>query len=479
MAQRLVHIVDEVPGLDDSDHASLTLVLVLDGFLDAGNAAARAARHLVDLSRRPGRGDVRRRRAPRLPRPPARHVVRARPLRVLRRPRLVVRLLHDTGGTPYLLLHGPEPDIRWEAFARRSARWSSGSASTGWSAWARCRWPCRTPARSRSPSTPTTSSCSRATAGGAASCASRRARRRCSRCGWGSGATTRSASSRTSRTTSPSSSTPAPPRAARARREGRPAHRRPLVPARGGRRAGGRDHPLPRRQRGGQRGRHRPRAAVRRVHPRRGERQQPAGGDQPCRRARRSAGSSSSSWPGSTGRTTRTTTEGDRRMPASADELVELLDIESLDVDLFRGRQPDTDRQRVFGGQVAAQALIAGIRTTADDRHVHSLHSYFLRPGDTAVPIIYDVERLRDGRSFATRRIVARQHGHPIYFMTANFQRHRGRLRAPGRDARGVRRRTPASTSPSSPRAAARRRPASPGSGPRWRSGTSATPTTT
>ena len=72
-------------------------------------------------------------------------------------------------------------------------------------------------------------------------------------------------------------------------------------------------------------------------------------------------------------------------MPASADELVALLDIESLDVDLFRGRQPETDRQRVFGGQVAAQALIAGIRTVPEDRHVHSLHSYFLRPGDTLV----------------------------------------------------------------------------------------------
>jgi acyl-CoA thioesterase II len=110
-------------------------------------------------------------------------------------------------------------------------------------------------------------------------------------------------------------------------------------------------------------------------------------------------------------------------MPASADELVELLDLEALDVDLYRGRQPETERQRVFGGQVAAQALIAGVRTTEDDLLVHSLHSYFLRPGDTAVPIIYDVERLRDGRSFSTRRIVARQHGHPIYFMTANFQR--------------------------------------------------------
>ena len=110
-------------------------------------------------------------------------------------------------------------------------------------------------------------------------------------------------------------------------------------------------------------------------------------------------------------------------MPASADELVALLDIESLDVDLFRGRQPETDRQRVFGGQVAAQALIAGVRTTEPDLHVHSLHSYFLRPGDTAVPIIYDVERLRDGRSFATRRVVARQHGRPIFYLTASFQR--------------------------------------------------------
>jgi acyl-CoA thioesterase-2 len=109
-------------------------------------------------------------------------------------------------------------------------------------------------------------------------------------------------------------------------------------------------------------------------------------------------------------------------MPKDADELVELLDLETLDLDLFRGQQPDTDRQRVFGGQVAAQALIAGIRTTDDDRAVHSLHSYFLRPGDTSVPIIYDVDRLRDGRSFSTRRVVARQHGRPIYFLTANFQ---------------------------------------------------------
>jgi acyl-CoA thioesterase II len=110
-------------------------------------------------------------------------------------------------------------------------------------------------------------------------------------------------------------------------------------------------------------------------------------------------------------------------MPASAAELVALLDVETLDLDLFRGQQPQTDRQRVFGGQVAAQALIAAMRTIDPAYSVHSLHSYFLRPGDTGVPIIYDVERLRDGRSFGTRRVVARQHGRPIYFQTVNFQR--------------------------------------------------------
>lgn len=109
-------------------------------------------------------------------------------------------------------------------------------------------------------------------------------------------------------------------------------------------------------------------------------------------------------------------------MPKSAEELSELLDIENIDVNLFRGRQPDTKLQRVFGGQVAAQALIAADRTTREEFRAHSLHSYFLRPGDTAVPIVYDVETLRDGRSFATRRVVARQHGRPIYLMSVNFQ---------------------------------------------------------
>jgi acyl-CoA thioesterase II len=109
-------------------------------------------------------------------------------------------------------------------------------------------------------------------------------------------------------------------------------------------------------------------------------------------------------------------------LPRSADELVTLLDLEPIEVNLFRGIQPDTQLQRVFGGQVAAQSLVAGARTVEAPRSVHSLHSYFLRPGDVSVPIVYDVERMRDGRSFSTRRVVARQHGRPIYFMTLSFQ---------------------------------------------------------
>ena len=108
-------------------------------------------------------------------------------------------------------------------------------------------------------------------------------------------------------------------------------------------------------------------------------------------------------------------------MPSSIDELLSLLDLEPIDDCLFRGRQPDTSLQRVFGGQVASQALVAAARTTDADRVVHSLHAYFLRPGDTRVPIVYDVERTRDGRAFSTRRVVARQHGRSIFYMSASF----------------------------------------------------------
>nr|WP_182380641.1 acyl-CoA thioesterase II [Nocardioides sp. WS12] len=104
-------------------------------------------------------------------------------------------------------------------------------------------------------------------------------------------------------------------------------------------------------------------------------------------------------------------------------KLVALLDLEQLDTDLFRGTQPETIRQRVYGGQVAAQALIAASRTVPEGFQVHSLHSYFLLAGDYNVPIIYDVERIRDGKSFATRRVLARQHGRPIYYQSLSFQK--------------------------------------------------------
>jgi acyl-CoA thioesterase-2 len=106
------------------------------------------------------------------------------------------------------------------------------------------------------------------------------------------------------------------------------------------------------------------------------------------------------------------------------DELVDLLDLEAIEVNIFRGVSPDEERQRVFGGQVAGQALVAAARTV-DEAHgpVHSLHAYFLRPGDPKVPILYEVDRIRDGRSFTTRLVVAIQHGRAIFNMSASFHR--------------------------------------------------------
>lgn len=106
-------------------------------------------------------------------------------------------------------------------------------------------------------------------------------------------------------------------------------------------------------------------------------------------------------------------------MSAVAD-LLRILDLEPLEVNLFRGRSPQTGWQRVFGGQVVGQALVAATRTV-DGRPPHSLHGYFMRPGDPAVPIIYEVDRIRDGRSFVTRRVVAIQHGAAIFSMSASF----------------------------------------------------------
>lgn len=102
--------------------------------------------------------------------------------------------------------------------------------------------------------------------------------------------------------------------------------------------------------------------------------------------------------------------------------LLERLDLERIDRDLFRGLSPEDGRPRVFGGQVAAQALVAAVRTV-EDRRVHSLHAYFLRPGDPKTPILYEVERIRDGKSFTTRRVVAIQEGEAIFSMSASFQR--------------------------------------------------------
>jgi acyl-CoA thioesterase-2 len=110
------------------------------------------------------------------------------------------------------------------------------------------------------------------------------------------------------------------------------------------------------------------------------------------------------------------------RVGSPLDDLVDLLDLEQIEVNIFRGRSPDENRQRVFGGQVAAQALVAAGRTVDADRHVHSLHAYFLRPGDPTVPIVYEVDRIRDGRSFTTRRVVAVQHGKAIFNLSASYQ---------------------------------------------------------
>ncbi|KUL65224.1 acyl-CoA thioesterase [Streptomyces violaceusniger] len=108
-------------------------------------------------------------------------------------------------------------------------------------------------------------------------------------------------------------------------------------------------------------------------------------------------------------------------MANPAERLVDLLDLERIEQDIFRGLSPDESLQRVFGGQVAGQALVAAGRTTDGLRPVHSLHAYFLRPGRPGVPIVYQVERIRDGRSFTTRRVVAIQQGRTIFNLTASF----------------------------------------------------------
>ncbi|WP_027053197.1 acyl-CoA thioesterase II [Mesorhizobium erdmanii] len=109
-------------------------------------------------------------------------------------------------------------------------------------------------------------------------------------------------------------------------------------------------------------------------------------------------------------------------MTAAINELLRILDLEKLEHNLYRGRSPQVEWQRVFGGQTIAQALVAAQRTVEPDRFVHSLHGYFMRPGDIKVPIIYEVDRIRDGGSFTTRRVLAIQHGQAIFSLEASFQ---------------------------------------------------------
>src|ERR1700719_3594234 len=111
-------------------------------------------------------------------------------------------------------------------------------------------------------------------------------------------------------------------------------------------------------------------------------------------------------------------------MPKVLDELVKLLALERIEENLFRGQSQDLGWGVVFGGQVLGQALSAAVQTVPADRHCHSLHAYFLRPGNVTKPIVYDVDRIRDGGSFTTRRVVAIQGGQPIFNLAASFHVH-------------------------------------------------------
>jgi acyl-CoA thioesterase II len=111
----------------------------------------------------------------------------------------------------------------------------------------------------------------------------------------------------------------------------------------------------------------------------------------------------------------------DPKSGSALDGLLSILDLEPLEENLFRGRSPQEGWQRVYGGQVLGQALVAAVRTVPPERIAHSLHAYFLLGGDPARPIVYNVERVRDGRSFTTRRVTAIQHGRPMFVMSVSF----------------------------------------------------------
>jgi len=104
------------------------------------------------------------------------------------------------------------------------------------------------------------------------------------------------------------------------------------------------------------------------------------------------------------------------------DDLVDLLSLEAIEENLFRGRSQDLGFRQLYGGQVLGQSLSAASQTVEEARHVHSLHGYFLRPGDATMPVVYSVDRVRDGGSFSTRRVTAIQKGQPIFTCSASFQ---------------------------------------------------------
>ena len=103
-------------------------------------------------------------------------------------------------------------------------------------------------------------------------------------------------------------------------------------------------------------------------------------------------------------------------------ELIQLLNIERAEENLFIAKHPEGREGRLYGGQIMAQALMGAMRTVPDDRYVHSIHGYFLRPGNPGTPAIIRVERLRDGGSFSTRRVIVQQEGQPIFTLDSSFQ---------------------------------------------------------
>lgn len=109
-------------------------------------------------------------------------------------------------------------------------------------------------------------------------------------------------------------------------------------------------------------------------------------------------------------------------MSKALKELLKILELETIEQGYYRGQSQDLGFKALFGGHVMGQAVSAALKTVPEDRHIHSLHSYFLRPGDAQHPVLYEVENIRDGKSISTRRIKAVQHGKTIFFMTASFQ---------------------------------------------------------